>query len=111
MKKEFKYHRGPTAPAWFDKADPNHYDITSGYHYLNEWYAFEDDAHAHDVACEFTSQLFIDEFIWIETEARWYHFEDLDEHLNEDECSHSYTPKKDTSPADVRALLETESLF
>ena len=108
---DFRYYQGPYQPDWFDSADPYHYDITSGTSPFNEWYAFGHDDDVHELAHSFTSQTFIDDFVFLEDENKWYDIDDVNEHINDDECSFSFTPKPKTSPADARAMLEAESRF
>ena len=108
---DFKYYQGPYQPDWFDNADPYHYAITRGTSPFNEWYAFEHDDDVHELAHSFTSQTFIDDFVFLENENKWYDIDDVNEHLNDDDCSFSFTPKPGTSPADERSMLEAESRF
>tara|TARA_B100001057_G_C22851661_1_gene951191 strand:- start:248 stop:532 length:285 start_codon:yes stop_codon:yes gene_type:complete len=89
---DFKYHQGPYAPDWFDSCDPYHYDITSGTSPFNEWYAFGHDDDVYKLAHSFTSQTFIDEFVFLEDKKAWYYSNDM-------------------TLADARAMLEAESRF
>ena len=108
---DFKYHQGPYAPDWFDTADPCHYDITRGTSPFNEWWGFNNDDDLHKLAHSFSSQTFIDGFVYVEDEKAWYHYEDVNEHFNDDECSVYYTAKDGAWIADERAMLEAESRF
>ena len=108
---DFKYHQGPYKPDWFDKSDPSHYDITAGTSPFNEWYGFNNDDDVHELAWLFTSQHFIDKFVFLEKENKWYDVDDVHEHLNEDKCSYFYTPKTGAVHANGREILEAESRF
>ena len=108
---DFKYHQGPYAPDWFEQSNRYHYAITAGTSPFNEYYGFNNDDDLHELAHSFTSQSFIDGFVYIEDEKAWYHYEDVNEHIKDDECSVYYTAKPGTSPADARAMLEAESRF
>ena len=91
-KLDFRYHQGPFAPEWFDSCDPYHYAITSGTSPFNEWYGFNNDEDVHELAHSFTSQTFIDEFVFLEDRNAWHYSEDM-------------------TLADERAMLEAESRF
>ena len=106
MNINYKYHRGAYAPDWFNKSEHNHYDITSGTSPFNEWYSFENDEDVHELAHTFRSQSFIDEFIFIESEKRFYHLEDVMTYGID-----QFKPKENAVPADARSMLEAESPF
>ena len=89
---DFRYHQGPYKPDWFDSADPYHYDITSGTSPFNEWYAFGHDDDVYKLAHSFTSQTFIDDFVFLEDKNACYYTEDM-------------------TLADARGMLEAESRF
>jgi len=89
---DFKYHQGPYAPDWFDNADSYHYAITSGTSPFNEWYGFNNDEDVYKLAHSFTSQTFLDDFIFLEDQNAWHYSEDM-------------------TLADARAMLEAESRF
>ena len=108
---DYKYHQGSYAPDWFEQSNPHHYAITMGTSPFNEFYAFNNDDDVHELVWIFKSQSFIDGFCFVDQEQSWYHFDDVDEHLNDDECSVYYTAKPGTSPADARSMLEAESRF
>ena len=76
----------------FPSHDPDHYDITSGTSPFNEWYAFGHDDDVYKLAHSFTSQTFIDDFVFLEDKNAWYYTEDM-------------------TLADARAMLEAESRF
>jgi len=102
----FKYHQGAYPPEWFDKSKPNHYDITSGTSLFNEWYGFENEGAIHLAACDFISQTFVDAFIFVDCENRFYHLEDVMTYGID-----QFKPKENASPADARSMLEAESPF
>jgi len=88
----YKYHKGSHAPDWFKQTNPHHYAITSGTSPFNEYYGFNNDDDVYKLAHSFTSQSFIDQFVYIEDKKAWHHFEDL-------------------TLADARSMLEAESRF
>lgn len=106
MSIDFKYHRGAYAPEWFDKTEPNHYDITSGSSPFNEWYAFKNDEDVHELAHGFENQSFIDGFVFVEIRNSFYHVEDAMTYGID-----QFKPKENSSPADARSILEAESAF
>ena len=108
---DYKYHQGSHAPDWFEQSNPHHYAITAGTSPFNEWWGFNNDDEVYELAWIFETRSFIDNFVFVRKEQSWYHFDDVDEHLNDDECSVYYTAKPGTSPADARAMLEAESRF
>ena len=72
-----KYAQQKIKPEWFKKNNSkNYYSCTSGTHFLNEWYEFNDRDDALKFISEtFTSQSFIDRFInW---NGEYYYTEDV----------------------------------
>tara|TARA_R100000654_G_scaffold74375_1_gene108603 strand:+ start:109 stop:447 length:339 start_codon:yes stop_codon:yes gene_type:complete len=108
---DYKYHQGSHAPDWFEQSNRYHYAITAGTSPFNEYYGFNNDDDVHKLVWIFKSQSFIDGFVFVDEEEYWYDYEDVNEHLNDDECSVYYTAKPRTSPADARSMLEAESRF
>ena len=71
-----KYAQQKIKPEWFNKdASKNYYSSTSGTHFLNEWFEFNDREDALKFISEtFTSQTFIDRFT--EWKGEYYYNED-----------------------------------
>ena len=100
--KEFNYARQSHAPDWYDRTNHLHVAATSGTSPFNEWYGFQSEQDAHDMACRFKSQSFIDEFVNIE--GRFYHSEDV-------MWDRDDTPLSEKTPACLQRMVDAESSF
>ena len=116
--KEFNYARQSHAPDWYDRLNPLHVAATSGTSPSNEWYGFQNEQDAHDLACSFKSQSFIDEFVLVGegSTAKFYHVDDVtddgDEHgLVNPVPLRSWISGKMTTPACLQSMVDAESAF
>ena len=100
--KEFNYAKQAYAPDWYDRHNPLHVAATSGTSPFNEWYAFQSEQDAHDIAGSFKSQSFLDEFVNIK--GRFYHTEDV-------MWDRDDTPLSEKTPACLQSMVDAESAF
>ena len=107
--KEFNYARQSHAPDWYDRLNPLHVAATSGTSPFNEWYAFQSEQDAHDIAGSFKSQSFIDEFVLVGegSTSKFYHVDDVT--MDDDLCD--VTANSGTIPACLQSMVDAESAF
>ena len=106
--KEYNYAKQAHAPDWYDRTNYLHVCATSGTSPFNEWYAFQSEQDAHDIACGFNSQSFIDAFVLVGegSTAKFYHMEDV---TMDDDCEATANPG--TTPACLQSMGDAESAF
>ena len=106
--KTFNYARQSHAPDWYERTNYLHVCATSGTSPFNEWYAFQSEQEAHDLACSFKSQSFIDEFVLVGEglTSKFYHVADV---TFDDDCEATANPG--TTPACLQSMVDAESAF
>jgi hypothetical protein len=108
-----KYAKQPNQPDWFQSDESKLYEsATSGAHFLNGWYEFDDRADALDlIGKAFDSQSFLDRFT-PHTDGEIYEFDQFTtESMETAVDSDGYVLKDNAKPASLAAMIDAESPF
>jgi hypothetical protein len=107
-----KYAKQPSAPEWFRSDDSKLYESAqSGSSSFNEWYEFDDRGDALDlIANVFSSQSFIDRFVWFDGDL--YEIGQIDDDSMDDaEGSDDFKLIDGAVVAGLGEMVEAESRF
>lgn len=107
-----QYSKQSYAPEWFQSDDSKIYTAaTAGSSHSNEWYEFDDREDALDlIAKAFSSQSFVDKFVWFGDEI--YDYDQFTpESIETADDIDGYVLIENAKVADLAEMISAESRF